>query len=75
MRTIGFSNGTEYTFFCENNCWECAKFNEEEFESDCDVELKLAVGVDELTHEQLQEYFGGKVVEYNSKCLKKEERK
>lgn len=72
MNTIDFSNGIEYTMFCENNCWECAKFDEEEFESDCAVELKLEVGVEELTKEELQEYFGGEPVKYNSKCLKKD---
>jgi len=70
MKTIKFANGTERDFFLENNCYQCKRYDCEDVDKTCQVGLKIEIA-QELTDEELEEYFNGKPVEHYHKCLKK----
>jgi len=73
MKTILFANGTEASYFFENNCWKCEKFDWDNFDERCPVAIKLEKA-QELTNKELEEYFNGKPVEHYHKCLRFERR-
>ena len=69
MKTIKIANGIERDFFLENNCYQCKRYNWEDVDKTCQVGLKIEIA-QELTDEELKEYFNAKSVEHYHKCLK-----
>ena len=67
--TPQFLCGTDFMVWLEDNCEKCRRYNYENPDKSCEVEIKLQMGND-LTEDEAVEYFGGKI-DANTKCKMK----
>ena len=65
-----FSCGTDFVLWLEKNCEKCRRYNYENPDKSCEVEIKLQFGT-ELTDSEALEFFSGEKIDILTICKMK----